>query len=358
MLFPNDQSTASFNTNIYDYGGRDPNAWREYWWQRYHPTVWGDNTTWGNGGGYPTSMGANQFAAGGVNQAMNAYNSLPGMYGGISGAIGSGLRAAVLASRQRQLQASYQQEQAQAKAENIQRMNQIGGYNEYWYHGAPLNIAGNAPKGHYKTDTSPAGIAKMNAEIGAASNYAPEAGGYYGARARAMTDVDNLEKSQAAGYDDLVRGYQQRARQVGQMGNAAFLQDRNDINYDMAKQQSTALADAASRGLSGSTVAESIRQNMAGEKARALGNVTDRMMQNRMATAAQMSGDVLGARQQALANQNQLARLRMATDQSTTGDLLRFATGVNNSYPNPYLLAQLSQQLGRGAYASSYPGYY
>lgn len=313
-------------------------------------------------GGYgdysaPPSYFQPQGAApsGPVGMALSAYNSMPSLYQGISGSIGSGLQTVAAVSRAQRIAAGQQQAQAQANAANEQRYNQIGGFNEYMYHGQPINSTGNGPGGKgskfYHQDTSQAGINDMNAQMAAGSNYAPMAGGYYGLRARQLSDINN-------DYTQANAGYASRYQRGMSMANSAFLQQRNDINYNMNKTLLGQGANATAQGLGSSTVLSSLQNNVESARARALGGLGDDQARLRMQADASLSGDQL-------ASQERWQKARLGADADTSGDMLKFATARTDLGPQggPYFQSMqgagryYGQQQGMGGYGGG-GGYY
>lgn len=176
--------------------------------------------------------------------------------------------------------------------------------------------------------------AKAQARLGGGMGYGAGGGAYGGGApgggmtGNALYDsfqnaMNNANQANEARYQDALAGYQDRyARNMGYLDNIGA-QQQADTNEAYKKQSSVLQQNMINRGLSNSTVADTMQ----------MGNERERLAEQR--------------RLQADLNQQ-----RIGVDSSLSGDTLGFMERKEEQAPSYELLAQLAMQMGQGGVGS------
>ena len=135
--------------------------------------------------------------------------------------------------------------------------------------------------------------------------------------------MDRANQENEARYRDILEGQQARYERGMGLLEGAGNQERADINEAYDAQGAALRQGVISRGLGNSSVSDTMQMGNLRERSNSMGRLNDRLIQQRMAADAQLSGDVLN-----------------------------FMERREDSGPDYNQLAQLAQMLGRGGYGA------
>jgi hypothetical protein len=139
--------------------------------------------------------------------------------------------------------------------------------------------------------TVPAGYNQLQGEVlGQLGNEGLEG---YGA------SMQGVLSGLASEQEGITQGYQNRYREAMNTLEGSGTQERKDIEEQYANALQTNLQDMTSRGLSGTTVLPTLNLATEREKSGAMGRLNERLLQQKLATMASLTGEELGYRERA-----------------------------------------------------------
>ncbi len=201
-----------------------------------------------------------------------------------------------------------------------------------------------------------------------------------------ISDFYSNRTNQGLGYINGMQGvanqYANRTAVGTAMAGNGLWQARNDVNRNFDNMQGAAQNSLVSRGLTNSTILDSVRSSVEADRGQALGRIGDQLSNAQSGAYNQLSGQQLGYAGQIPGAQEQAygqlsgqqgqwmqdyGKLQLGTGLDTSKDMLNFAGSLNIPYPNAglYQTAQNQQQnygaqrgylnaIGGGGYGGGY----
>lgn len=111
-----------------------------------------------------------------------------------------------------------------------------------------------------------------------------------------QTNIEQSMVGQSAGLRDTInRGFRNRGTRAMGIIDRTGEQERKNLNQDFRSFENAAAQDTTSRGLSGTTVQSGVRRGVQRERGRAMGNLEERIRQQKIDTFLGTSADTLSA---------------------------------------------------------------